>query len=142
MKSQRTLQRSSLASVSALACFFGGIAAALIGSILTAGGWLWRITPHPWVHGFGTALLIITIPLLILAGHCMDWMEREQKKQRGAHALGGKASPTSNVQSPESGMVETPFNGPAAQELRAEDKGAAYRSSNSNRFVASNRRWA
>ena len=56
--------------------------AALLGSVLTATTWILGAAAHPWVHGLGTALLILTIPLLILAGYCMDWAEREPKKSR------------------------------------------------------------
>ena len=64
----------------AVCCFGGGIIAALIGSVLTASTWVLGAQLHPWLHGLGTALLIVTIPLLILAGYCMDWAERDQNK--------------------------------------------------------------
>jgi len=35
---------------------------------------------HPWLHGLGTALLIIAIPLLIFSGYCLDWAERKPKQ--------------------------------------------------------------
>lgn len=72
----------TLAGLSALSCFGGGIATALLGSLFTASTWIWGAATHPFLRNIGTALLILTIPLLILAGHCMDWMEREQKKGR------------------------------------------------------------
>lgn len=61
-------------------CFIGGILAGLIGGILTGTSWILGAAQHPWVQWFGTALLITTIPLLILAGYCLDWMERDWKK--------------------------------------------------------------
>ncbi len=64
----------------AVCCFGGGIIAALIGSLLTASTSILGGETHPWVRGLGTALLIITIPLLIFSGYCMDWMERDQNK--------------------------------------------------------------
>ena len=82
MNTKRTKQPISWGAVSAFCCFSGGLVAALIGSILTAGTWIWGAAPHPLMRGIGTTLLILTIPLLILAGHCMDWMEREQKQSR------------------------------------------------------------
>ena len=81
MEKQRTKQPVlKWEAVSAVCCFSGGIAAALVGSVLTAAIWILGAPPHPWVRGVGTALLIATIPLLILAGYCMDWAERDQKK--------------------------------------------------------------
>ena len=74
----------------AFCCFAGGIGAALVGSILTATTWILGAQVHPWLHGVGTALLIVTIPLLIFSGYCLDWMERNatsrtshEKEQKG-----------------------------------------------------------
>lgn len=64
----------------AFCCFVGGIGAALVGSVLTAITWVLGAQLHPWLRGSGTALLIITIPLLIFSGYCMDWMERDRSK--------------------------------------------------------------
>lgn len=64
----------------AASCFGGGIAAGLLGSVFTAGTWIWGAEPHSLLRSLGTALLIVTIPLLIGAGHCLDLMEREQDK--------------------------------------------------------------
>ena len=52
---------------------------ALIGSVLTSITWFVGGALHPWLRGSGTALLIATIPLLIFAGYCLDWAEREPK---------------------------------------------------------------
>ena len=70
------------------ACSFsGGILAALIGSVLTATTWILGAAAHPWVRGLGTALLILTIPLLIFAGYCMDWMEQDRNKSDVAESI-------------------------------------------------------
>jgi len=61
-------------------CFTGGIGAALLGSVLTGVAWLLDAQLHPWLHGLGTALLIVTIPLLIFSGYCLDWDERKHNK--------------------------------------------------------------
>ena len=66
-------------ALSACCCFAGGIGAGLIGSVLTSLGWIIGAEVHPWVRGFGTLLLILTIPLLILAGHCLDRFERSKQ---------------------------------------------------------------
>jgi hypothetical protein len=62
-------------AIGACCCFAGGIGAALVGSILTATTWIVGAQLHPWLHGLGTALLIVAIPLLIFSGYCLDWME-------------------------------------------------------------------
>jgi hypothetical protein len=85
MNKQRT-QRTvwTWAATGAVCCFAGGIGTALVGSVLTAITWILGAQLHPWLRGSGTALLIITIPLLIFSGYCMDWMERDRNK----HATG------------------------------------------------------
>ena|SRR5512132_1857707 len=67
----------------AVCCFVGGFGAALLGSVLTAMTWILGAQLHPWLRGWGTALLIVTIPLLILAGYCMDWLERDRSEPQG-----------------------------------------------------------
>jgi hypothetical protein len=82
MKKERTTNAlGSWEAIGAVCCFSGGIFAALLGSVLTASTWIIGAELHPWVRGFGTGLLILTIPLLIFAGYCLDWMEREPRKR-------------------------------------------------------------
>jgi hypothetical protein len=62
-------------------CF--GIISPVIGSILTAIAWF---TGPQW-HGLllqrdGTALLLLTIPLLILGAHCLDLMEKQNEAKK------------------------------------------------------------
>ncbi len=92
MNKQRTKYAVlSWEAIAAVCCFGGGIIAALIGSLLTASTWILGGDLHPWVRGLGTVLLIATIPLLISAGYCMDWMERDRKNRRRlAHATENK----------------------------------------------------
>ena len=68
-------------AIAACCCFVGGMGTGLVGCLVTAVGWILGGPQHPWVRGLGTALLIVTIPLLILSGYCMDWMEREADKR-------------------------------------------------------------
>jgi hypothetical protein len=56
--------------------------AAITGSVITATTWFVGAALHPWLHGAGTALLITTIPLLILSGYCLDWAEQTPKPNR------------------------------------------------------------
>jgi hypothetical protein len=93
MKNERTKHAVwSWEGTTAFCCFAGGIAAALIGSVLTAATWIVGAPLHPWLHGLGTALLIATIPLLIFAGYCLDWAERKPK-QRGAREFHNAGRP-------------------------------------------------
>ena len=92
MDKQRTKQPLlKWEAVSAVCFFSGGIGAALVGSVLTAATWILGAPLHPWVRGLGTALLIATIPLLILAGYCMDWAERGQSKSATQKSRSGVA---------------------------------------------------
>jgi hypothetical protein len=87
MDKQRTKRAVwSWEATGALFSFVGGIGAALLGSVLTAITWVLGAQLHPWLRGSGTALLIITIPLLIFSGYCMDWMERDR-----SHPAKGRA---------------------------------------------------
>lgn len=76
-------------------CFLTGILAGLLGSVLTASGWIVGAELHPWIHAAGTALLIVTIPLILFAGFCLDWAERPpyNASDRDRDPGQGKASP-------------------------------------------------
>jgi hypothetical protein len=79
-------------------CFFAaGIGAGLLGSVLTSLSWIIGAEVHPWVRGFGTLLLILTIPLLILAGHCLDRFERGTKNASFPMAQESKSSKATNM---------------------------------------------
>jgi hypothetical protein len=74
----------------AFCCFSSGIAAAIIGTVLTAIAWMLGAPLHPWLHGVGTALFVVTIPLLIFSGYCLDWEEHRLQNKKGGeiHAAG------------------------------------------------------
>lgn len=60
----------------------GGIFAATSGSIFTAASWfVANEGARQWLSTAGTALLFMTIPLIIFGGYCMDWVEKN-KPQR------------------------------------------------------------
>jgi predicted Na+-dependent transporter len=63
----------------AFACFAGSILSLAIGFALTT-NWLLNAVHHPYLHAVGIALLIIGIPILILGGHCLDLMDKKNKK--------------------------------------------------------------
>ena len=82
----------ALEATGAALCFGGGVLAGLVGGLLTASTWILGAEQHPWVRGMGTALLVATIPLLISAGYCLDWMERDSRKPLGSSNEGGSAA--------------------------------------------------
>jgi hypothetical protein len=60
----------------------GGVAAALLGGLMTAAAWFEQETVvQRWLSTAGTALLCSTIPLIILGAFCLDWLEKD-KSQR------------------------------------------------------------
>lgn len=69
----------TLKDTGAICLLVGGVVAALLGSLLTAIAWIVGASIHPLIPWLGTAFLILTIPLLILAGCCMDWAEAARK---------------------------------------------------------------
>lgn len=77
MNSQRaTTEIASRKATRAVVCLVFGIVAALLGSLLTLIAWMQGADAHPWLRGFGTAFLVLIIPLLILAGFYLDDMEQ------------------------------------------------------------------
>jgi membrane protein DedA with SNARE-associated domain len=74
----------------AFCCFSGGMAAALFGTVFTATAWMLGTQVHPWLHSLGTALLIVTIPLLIFSGYCLDWEERKHNKSAAQKSVNGE----------------------------------------------------
>ena len=63
----------------AFACFAGSILSLALGFAFTT-NWLLDAVRHPVLHAVGITLLIIGIPILILGGHCLDLMDKKNKK--------------------------------------------------------------
>ena len=63
----------------AFACFAASILSLAIGFVFTT-DWILNELRHPLLHAVGITLLIIGIPILILGGHCLDLMEKRNKK--------------------------------------------------------------
>lgn len=79
--SKKTKSRSAtLKSTGAALCLASGLLAGMLGTLLTSVTLFFNAGQHPWVRGLGTAFLTITIPLLILAGYWLDWVERDTRK--------------------------------------------------------------
>lgn len=87
MDTQRTKHTVwSWEAAGAFCCFSGGIGAALLGSVMTGVAWMVGAQFHPWLHSLGTALLIVTIPLLIFSGYCLDW-EEQRSRTKGVRKM-------------------------------------------------------
>ena len=70
-------------TVGAIVGMTGGIAAAISGALLMVAGWLSANDgARHWLSTAGSALLCLTIPLIILAAFCLDWMEKEKPRQQ------------------------------------------------------------
>jgi hypothetical protein len=78
--------------IAACVCLAGGLFAALIGSVLTAFSWIAGNAAHAWIRATGTGLLFVTIPMLILAGYSLDWLENKDQnaKQKSKLDRGGR----------------------------------------------------
>jgi predicted Na+-dependent transporter len=63
----------------AFACFACSILSLALGFALTTNSLL-NAVRHPYLHAAGITLLIIGIPILILGGHCLDLMDKKNKK--------------------------------------------------------------
>ena len=67
-------------SGAALACFVVAVVAGAVGSVLTSASLL-NAQQHPTVYAIGLISLIISLPILILGGHCLDLNDRKRKNQ-------------------------------------------------------------
>jgi len=60
----------------------GSLIVALSGSLLIVAGWLVANEGvRHWLSTAGSVLLILTIPLLILAAFCLDWVEKDEPRR-------------------------------------------------------------
>jgi hypothetical protein len=60
----------------------GGGAAGMFGSVFTAASWLIpNKAARQWLSITGATLLFLTIPLLIIGGFCMDWLEKDNPRR-------------------------------------------------------------
>lgn len=59
-------------------CLVMGLVAPLLGGLLTGIEWLLGMGQHPWIHVASTSFFIVGIPLILLAGFCLDWAEKAQ----------------------------------------------------------------
>ena len=60
----------------------GSLIVALSGSLLIVAGWLVANDgARHWLSTAGSVLLFLTIPLIILAAFCLDWMEKDEPRR-------------------------------------------------------------
>ena len=62
----------------ALVSFAVSVLSAISGSLLTS-GWLLNAQLHPWLYDLGLTMLTLSLPILILGGHCLDLLDRRRK---------------------------------------------------------------
>lgn len=60
----------------------GGLIAPILGSIITVISWFVDPAWHGIsLHGSGTTLFALTLPLLILGAHCLDLLDKEKNRR-------------------------------------------------------------
>ena len=73
--------------VGAASGLFGGVGAGVCGAVFMAASWfVANQGARQWLSTAGTVLLFLTIPLLIIGGYCLDWLEKD-KPQRAYRAV-------------------------------------------------------
>src|SRR5215468_12193137 len=61
---------------------FGGVGSGVFGGVFMAASWfVTNAGARQWLSTTGSVLLFLTIPLLIIGGCCLDWLEKD-KPQR------------------------------------------------------------
>ena len=65
----------------ALMCFVVAVATGAIGNILTTASFV-NAQQHPTLHAIGLILLILSLPILILGGHCLDLNDRTERNRK------------------------------------------------------------
>ncbi|HQR32464.1 MAG TPA: hypothetical protein PLK30_06995 [Blastocatellia bacterium] len=84
--------------VGAMAGLVGSVAAGMSGALLTAASWLSvNEGARHWLSTAGSALLLLTIPLIIVGALCLDWMEKDQPQHRVAFLRDDDDEGESNV---------------------------------------------
>ena|SRR5215472_11321273 len=84
MKSRLTWRRAleQAQVVGAGAGLFGGVASGVFGAVSTAASWfVTNEGARQWLSTTGAILLFLTIPLLIIGGYCLDWMEKDRPQR-------------------------------------------------------------
>src|SRR5262245_23448526 len=78
---RRALERAQL--MGAAAGLFGGVASGVFGAVFMAASWfVTNAGARQWLSTAGSILLFLTIPLLIIGGFCLDWLEKDEPQRR------------------------------------------------------------
>jgi hypothetical protein len=82
---RRGIERAQF--VGAAVGLFGALVSGVFGAVFTAASWfVANEDARRWLSTTGTVWLFLTIPLLIIGGYCMDWVEKD-KTQRYSKVL-------------------------------------------------------
>jgi hypothetical protein len=74
-------------AMGAAAGLFGGVGSGVFGGVFMAASWfVSNAGARQWLSTTGSVLLFLTIPLLIIGGCCLDWLEKD-KPQRGSKVV-------------------------------------------------------
>ena len=77
---RRAIEQAQVAG--AATGLFGGVASGGFGAVFMAASWfVTNEGARQWLSTTGTLSLFLTIPLLIIGGCCLDWLEKD-KPQR------------------------------------------------------------
>ena len=77
---RRAIEKAQVAG--AAAGLFGGVASGVFGAVSTAASWfVTNEGARQWLSTTGAILLFLTIPLLIIGGYCLDWMEKDRPQR-------------------------------------------------------------
>ena len=82
---RRAIEKAQVAG--AAAGLFGGVASGGFGAVFMAASWfVTNEGARQWLSTTGAVSLFLTIPLLIIGGFCLDWLEKD-KPQRAYRAV-------------------------------------------------------
>src|SRR5262245_15203442 len=82
---RRAIEQAQVMGV--VAGLVGGASSGAFGAVFTGASWLVANEgARRWLSTTGAILLFLTIPLLIIGGFCMDWLEKDnqQRDPKGA----------------------------------------------------------
>ncbi len=80
LKGRRALEQAQV--MGAAGGLFGGVGSGVFGGVFMAASWfVTNAGARQWLSTTGSVLLFLTIPLLIIGGCCLDWLEKD-KPQR------------------------------------------------------------
>ena len=77
---RRAIEQAKLAG--AVIGLFGGFASGVFGGALTAASlFVSNENTRRWLSSVGAILLYLTIPLLIIGGFCLDWLDKGSSRR-------------------------------------------------------------